>query len=95
MTDVIRPRAPRLRPALARWLWDRGYNWNEAGELFACSGEAVRLWCLPFGDPKRRTPDQPSMEKISTRTEGAVQAGDFYPPHLNGETTPPPLEAVQ
>lgn len=77
-SDSVQRRAPRQRPPLARWVWDRGYTWKEAGELFGCSGEAVRLWCLPFDDPARRTPDQRSMERIERATGGEIGAGSFY-----------------
>lgn len=79
-------REPRHRPALAKWVWDRAYTWKEAGELFGCSGEAVRLWCLPFTDVARRTPDKTWLGRITTVTGGAVTAADFYPPHLNGQS---------
>lgn len=78
--DSRQLREPRQRPSLARFVWERGYTWQEAGELFGCSGEAVRLWCLPFDDPARRTPDRSSMEKIVAGTNGEVTAADFYQP---------------
>lgn len=86
MRDSHLLRPPRLRPALAFWLWERGYTWKQAGQLFGCTGEAVRLWCLPFDDPARRRPDDASLERIVTATSGAVGPATFIPPHL----TPPP-----
>jgi len=79
MSDSQTPRPPRQRPALARWVWDRGYTWKEAGEVFQCTGEAVRLWCRPFDDDSRRTPEKATMELIATVTGGEVTAADFYP----------------
>lgn len=101
-SDSLRPRAPIHRPALARWVWDRGYTWKEAGELFGCSGEAVRLWCQPFDDTNRRQPEAIWINRIVARTDGAITAADFYPPHVSArpsaENAPSPTassEAVQ
>lgn len=80
MSDSQTLRSPRPRPALALWVWDRGYTWSEAGELFECTGEAVRLWCRPFDDPSRRTPDRTSMDRILRVTDGKISAADFYAP---------------
>jgi len=78
-----------MRPQLARWVWDRGYTWKEAGDLFGCTGEAVRLWCLAFSDDNRRMPEPKFVEKIASVTGGEVTAADFYPPHLNGQAVQP------
>lgn len=89
-SDSPLPREPLSRPALARWLWDRGYTWKEAGALIGCSGEGVRLWCLPFDDPNRRQPEAQWIERIAVVTAGAITAADFYPAHISGR----PAEAA-
>lgn len=94
MSDSPAPRSPRPRPRLAHWVWERGYTWNEAGELFECSGEAVRLWCLPFDDPGRRTPDKASLGRIVRVTGGVIGGADFIPPHLNGASAPHAADRV-
>lgn len=78
MRDSTPLKPPRRRPALAQWLWARGYTWKEAGELFGCSGEAVRLWCLPFDDAARRRPEDGFMQKIRAVTAGEVGPEDFF-----------------
>lgn len=80
MSDSNPVKPPRERPALAHWLWSRGYTWKEAGALFGCSGEAARLWCLPFDDPMRRRPEDPFIERIRTITGGQVGPEHFFPP---------------
>ncbi|MCZ8195028.1 hypothetical protein [Brevundimonas sp.] len=79
MSDSTPLKPPRRRPALAQWLWARGYTWKEAGELFGCSGEAVRLWCLPFDDAARRRPEDGFMQRIRLVTGGEVGPEDFFP----------------
>lgn len=79
---------PVNRPTLAEWLWRRDVTLIQAGELFECSPEMVRLICLPFDDPKRRVPDsrtsaggKPSlMERIITATGGDIIPAGFFAP---------------
>lgn len=72
------------RPALARWLWDRGIDWRQAGEAFDAHPETVRCWCLPFTDDDYRVPRNRSLSRIHEETGGAIGPADFYPPALNG-----------
>ena len=95
MADDSHPRSPVERPPLALWLWLRGYNWKQAGDLFRCSGEAVRLWCLPYDDPNRRMPDEASLTNIKAGTGGAITAADFYPPHLRQDAPATQPEGVR
>lgn len=73
------------RPKLARWLWERDYSSDEAADLFSCSRQALRLYCLPFDDSRRQVPGRAIMARIVEVTGAEITAADFYPPHLNGQ----------
>lgn len=70
----------RLRPALDRWLRDRCLTYEQGGELFGCSKQALHTICLPFDDPKRKPPGRKLLTVIVRLTDGAVRPGDFSPP---------------
>lgn len=77
-TPPIRP-----RPLFARWLFERGLDNRQAGELFDASHETMRRVCLPFEDTLRRVPNAALMERIFTRTFGQVPPASFYPPEMS------------
>lgn len=81
--------APVPRPAFAAFIEARKLKLREVGEALDCSGELVRLICLPFHDKRRRVPGAELMGRIVAWTGGQVVAGDFYPEHLNGRATAP------
>lgn len=76
------PRQPQARPPLAYWIWSRGYTWAAAGALFGVTGEAVRKWCLPFGDRLRQRPRPEQMPRIVEMTGGEITAVTFDDPSL-------------
>lgn len=51
----------------------------QMAELIGCSGEYVRLLCLPYGDPRRARPSQRMRGKIADATRGAVGLDDWAP----------------
>lgn len=73
------PPVHRPRPRLARWLFDHDMTDVDAGRRLGCTGEYVRLICLPFDDPNRRVPGKRIMERVLSVTNGAVRPDDFYP----------------
>lgn len=75
-------RAPVPRPAFARWCWERDLKLKEVGEDIGCSYEQVRLICLPFTDPKRRTPDEALIRRIYEYTGGEIGITHWYPAEL-------------
>lgn len=80
-------------PKLHLWLKDRGLGDTAAGELFGVTRQAVRLWRLPFADPRRQRPQSEDLlAVIYAKTAGEVTIADFYPPHLRprrpGEARP-------
>ncbi len=70
------------RPGLAHWLADRGLMAKDAAEPLGVNKQTVRRFCLPFGNPERRVPDEEMLRKIVVWTDGAVTAESFYPPEL-------------
>lgn len=87
---------PQPRPKFAAWLWARGVKPAAAAEQLKCSKQTVLNICQPFGDPRRTVPSEAILEKIVGWTAGEITAGDFYPPHLNGQLAAEhtPLQAV-
>lgn len=79
----IRVRAPIARPAFARWCWERDLKLKEVGDDIGCSYEQVRLICLPFNDPKRRTPDELLIRRIYEYTGGEISVTHWYPAELH------------
>lgn len=71
-------------PKLDSWLSARRISNSQAAEKLGVSRETMRLYRLPFGDPRRMKPGEDVMERIVAWTGGEVTAADFYPPHLNG-----------
>lgn len=53
------------RPLLAWFAWSRGLGFREVGEAIGVSHEQARLYCRPFGDPKRVTPDDDVARRIA------------------------------
>lgn len=78
---------PVLRPALALWLFERGLDTRQAGELFGCSHGQIHIICKPFDDPEWRPPRLPLLERIVLVTRGEITGEDFIPPHVR---KPPP-----
>jgi len=76
----LRDRPPLLRPRFASWLWERDITNVEAAEAVGCHPLTVGRICKPFGDPDRRMPEPPVMERIVELTRGDVTPNDFYPP---------------
>ncbi len=73
-----------LRPRLAGWIFDRAITRRAAAAALECSYDSLRRYCLPFGDPERRIPDEQTIARIVAWTEGDLSAADFYPAHLAG-----------
>lgn len=80
--SVERMAAPPVvpRPHLAFWLWVRGIDWKQAGELLEMHAETARCYCLEFGNPVRRVPRSEPMQRILALTEGEVVEADFHRP---------------
>lgn len=78
MTPQRRAPNPIPRPALARFIWERGLNWKEAGEQLGMSGEALRLSCLPFADPNRTTPGRDNLQRIFEWSGGEITPDSFH-----------------
>lgn len=88
--DASPPKAPRNqwpeppavldRPPFAFWLWERGINHREAGDVLGKSREWVRSICLPWSDPKRVTPRLAEAMEIEDWTRGAIPCRSWVPP---------------
>ena len=85
--------APIQKPKLARWMFERNISNTDAARQLDCSRQTVLNITQPFGSPSRTVPHEALMEKIVRWTAGEVTAGDFYPPHLNGQAAPAEAEA--
>lgn len=74
------PKTPPIvpRPRLAAYIFERALELKTVGEAIGCSGEQVRLICLPFGHPKRRVPRTDLMARIVAWTGGEITPADFY-----------------
>jgi hypothetical protein len=68
---------PVLRPAFARWLFERGLVPSNVAKQLGVSGEAVRRYCLPISDPKRRRPHAAVLARINLLTDGEITGEDF------------------
>lgn len=64
------------------YIRDRNLNYSKAGAQLGRSREWVRLVCLPFDDPARRTPDLEDMRTIHDWSQGELTPDGFYPPEL-------------
>lgn len=78
---------PIPRPALARFIWERGLLLKQVALDLGCSYEQVRRICLAFSDPDRRVPGTALMARIVEWSEGEIRPGDFYPAHLTNATS--------
>lgn len=78
------PPPVRQKPKLAHWMFERDIKPPAAAERLQVSPVQVRRYLLPFGDAERQVPGEDVLARIIEWTDGAVTAGDFYPPHLNG-----------
>lgn len=77
-------------PKLHLWMLAKGLNNRAGGELFGVSHETVRLWRLPFADPKRQKPGSDELVgRVMAKTDGQITAGDWYPPRLRAPVTDP------
>lgn len=85
---------PANRPKFWRYVRERDLGLAEVAKVFDRSSEWVRLICLPFDDPKRRTPDEADIRAIHEWTGGEVGAGDWYPPDLAARAEPASPAAV-
>ena len=74
---------PISRPRLAAFLALRGIELRQAGQAIGCSGEKVRLMCLPFGHPRRQAPGPKLIDRIVEWTAGEITLADFDPPIEN------------
>lgn len=74
--------AEPVRPRLASWIAAGESNFTRFGREIGKSGEAVRLYCLPFGDPKRCVPGDETLRRIKACTAGEIGVEDFYPPDV-------------
>lgn len=70
--DIVR------KPKLALFIFERDLTLHAVGEAIGCSHEHVRRLCLPFGDPRRRVPDDALMKEIVRWTNGQIGPADFY-----------------
>ncbi len=77
------PRAKIARPALAQWLWERDYDWREAGQLFGVSHATVWAWCLPFADERRSAP-RPKQAAVIQAITVEIGPDSFKPPEPGG-----------
>lgn len=81
--DIVetQPPAPGVvaRPALARWIWERGLDYPTAAAAIGVSPQSVWLYCLPFADPRRTSPRKLVAERIAAWTDGAVAPESFRP----------------
>lgn len=68
------------RPALAHWMWERGFKPRHAEQFLKVSKQSIRRYCMPFGNAERRIPSEDVMGRIVAWTNGAVTPADFYPP---------------
>lgn len=69
------------RPALARWLWERGIDFpTAAAGIGGVTRQSVWSWCLPFGDPSRVEPRPAQAERVRIYTAGEVPPDSFRPP---------------
>lgn len=82
------PPTPVSRPKLADWMYARNISVTQAAEHLNCSRGTVQNIIAPFDATSRTVPREALMERIVAWTGGAVTAGDFYPPHLRGNTDP-------
>lgn len=71
---------PVIRPPFWRGLMERGWGYREAGAALGCSGEFVRLICLPFSDRRRVKPGKDIAERILTFSEGEIPPESFEAP---------------
>ncbi|MEW6018420.1 MAG: hypothetical protein AB1760_10150 [Pseudomonadota bacterium] len=78
---------PIRRPALARWIWERGLTWRQAGDYFGMSGEGLRIVCLPFSNRRRQIPRRDLMAQIYERTGGEITPDTFH------DLSPAPADA--
>jgi hypothetical protein len=88
------PPTVETHPKLHLWCIAEGMNDTAAAEHFGVSRQIVRLWRMPFDDPRRVRPrDDDLIERVMVRTKsgrlGAVCAADWFPPHLRGEPADP------
>lgn len=77
------PPEPLQRNGFDRWLWERNIDNIEAGRRLSRHPVTIGRYRLPFGDPKRRIPEQEVLDKIHAWSGGEVTIADFYPPHLS------------
>ncbi len=71
---------PVLRPAFARWVWERKLELKEVGAAVGCSAENVRRIIMPFSERRRRVPGPALMARIIDYTNGEITPADFYAP---------------
>lgn len=77
-------------PKVHLWCVANGYSDSAAAKLFGVSRQIVRLWRLPFADPRRARPrDDDLIERVMTCTHGEITAGDWFPPRLRGAPPDP------
>ncbi len=75
-------------PGLADWLTRNKLRPGVFAERIGTTREAVRKYCLPFGDSSRQVPGLEIMERIIAATGNELSPADFYPPHLSALTSP-------
>jgi hypothetical protein len=70
-------------PKFHLWCIEQDLGDTAAAELLGVSRQIVRLWRLPFDDPRRVKPrSEELIEHVLRKTGGAVTAADWYPPRL-------------
>ena len=80
MSDM---RAPRPRPKMAMWLWERGLSAADLGRQTNSTRQSASNWLRPFDDPRRVVPSEEVIGICVVLTSGAVTAGDWYPRSLS------------
>lgn len=76
-------------PGLAAWLARNNMLPGEFAARIGTTREAVRKYCLPFGDPNRQVPGLKIMERIIAETGNSLSPADFYPPSLSAPAVSP------
>lgn len=71
---------PIRRPPLWRGLVERGIEFRQAGSVLGCSGEFVRLICLPYSDRRRVRPGPEIAQRIEAWTGGEIVPASFDAP---------------